>query len=221
MVIDPGHGGPPYWGASARGADGTLYIEKDLALEVSLKLRDLLVADGHNVVMTRDGDYTLTPFDASAYRPSMIADLQARVDVANEMQADLLVSVHFNSWTDSSLSGTQSYCNPDRPYGDLSCQAARFVAQELMVAIRRHGNLISGLGDRNDADVGGDPSNPHSYLLGTNESFNPSLMPGVITEVLFLSSPSDLKLFTKPGATDAIAEGFAEGIGDYFAWLGQ
>lgn len=219
VAIDAGHGGPYYWGASGRGADGTLYIEKDLALEVALRLRDLLTANGYNALLTRDGDHTLTPFDPDSYRPSMIADLQARVDAANAGRADLLVSVHFNGWTDASLSGTEAYCNPDRPFGAESCRAAFLIQHHLMVEIRRAGNPVNGLGIRNDAEVNGDPSNEHSYLLGTNANFNPSLMPGVIVETLFLSSPADVRLFQKPGALDAIALGYFKGIDEYFRWL--
>lgn len=97
IVIDPGHGsfasvdrnGDP--GAS-RTLDGKVIYEKDLNLKVALKLRDLLVAAGANVVMTRDSDVGLS--------------ISQRYRTANDANADAFVSIHHNSslveWTETS-----------------------------------------------------------------------------------------------------------------------
>jgi N-acetylmuramoyl-L-alanine amidase len=222
VVIDPGHGGLYYWGGSARDSDGNRHIEKDLALEVALRLAHLLAADEqarYAPLLTRDGDYTLTYFDAGNYRASLIAELQARVDMANAAQADVIVSVHFNGWLDAGQRGTETYCNPDRPFGHESCNLAWFVQDALVRSVREAGYDIHDRGIKNDADVGGDPENPHSFLLGTNVNFRPSFMPGVISEVLFLSNPTDLEFMRRPDAYDVIARGYKAGIDAYFAWL--
>lgn len=97
IVIDPGHGSFPSIdpngdpGAS-RTLDGQVIYEKDLNLKVALKLRDLLVAAGANVVMTRDSDMGLS--------------IAQRYRIANEANADVFVSIHHNSslieWTETS-----------------------------------------------------------------------------------------------------------------------
>ena len=222
IVIDAGHGGLFYWGGSAYDSDGNRYIEKDLALEVALRLADLLAADEqarYAPLLTRDGDYTLTYFDAGNYRASLIAEQQARVDIANAARADMILSIHFNGWLDAGQRGMETYCNPDRPFGNESCNLAWFVQDALVREVWEAGYDIHDRGTKNDAEVGGDQQNAHSFLLGTNANFRPSFMPGVISEVLFLSSPTDLEFMRRPEAYDVIARGYKAGIDAYFAWL--
>lgn len=77
VVIDPGHGG------SASGAYYEGIMEKDITLPISLMLRDLLVEEGYNVVMTRDSDTYMT--------------LSDRCQVANDIDADIFISIHCNA----------------------------------------------------------------------------------------------------------------------------
>jgi N-acetylmuramoyl-L-alanine amidase len=219
VAIEAGHGGPGYWGASARDADGNVWIEKDLALSVALRVHDLLSETGYNTVLIRSDDSTLTWWDAANYRSSMIAETQERVRVANESGADALLSIHFNGWGDSSQHGTEGYCNPDRSFGTESCRLTWFVQQALVAGIRGAGYDIADRGIKNDGLVNGDPQNQHSFALGTNANFSPSLMPGTIAEVLFLSNPDDLAFMRRADAVDVIAQAFVEGLNQYFSWL--
>jgi N-acetylmuramoyl-L-alanine amidase len=219
VAIEAGHGGPHYWGGSGRDSDGNLWIEKDLALEVSSRLQGMLTERGYGTIMVRPDDFTLTDFAPADYRGSLIAEAQARVDRANSAQADALVSVHFNGWVDSSQAGTETYCNPDRSFGGESCALALFVQDALVRHIWAAGYEVKDRGLKNDADVHGDPANQHSFLLGTNANFRPSLMPGVIAEVLFLSNPDDLNFIRRADSVEVIAGALAEGIDAYFRWL--
>lgn len=114
VAIEAGHGGPKWFGAVGYDADGNRLIEKDLALDTALRLDQLLREAGFQTLLIRDSDFTLTPFDSADYRPNMIAETQARVDVVNEARADVLVSVHFNGSVYSALRGTETYYNPAR-----------------------------------------------------------------------------------------------------------
>lgn len=219
VAIDPGHGGLEYWGASARDAEGNLWIEKDLTLAVSRRLQQLLADAGYNTLLIRSEDGTLTPWNSADYRPSMIAETQARVDRANEAGADVLLSIHFNGWVDSSQHGTEAYCNPDRSFGEENCRLAGFLQQALVQRIREAGYDVADRGVKNDGQVNGDPNNQHSFALGTNAGFSPSLMPGAIAEALFLSNPDDLAFLRREDAIDVIAGAFLEGVNAYFAWL--
>lgn len=98
IVIDPGHGGTDF-GAMHNGL-----IEKDLTLDIALRLRTLLVARGWIVKMTRTTD-------RDVYGPyaSDVDELQARVDVANDAGARLFVSIHGNASTSPIPNGTTSY----------------------------------------------------------------------------------------------------------------
>lgn len=81
--IDPGHGGADV------GAVGMGYQEKDIALEVGLRLRDRLKEAGFKVVMSRDGDWK--------YHLDQGADLSKRAQVFNNAQCDAVISLHMNS----------------------------------------------------------------------------------------------------------------------------
>lgn len=219
VAIEAGHGGLHWWGGTGSAADGNYLVEKDLALDTALRLDGLLREAGFETVLIRDGDFTLTSFDGADYRPSMIAETQARVELANARRADILVSIHFNGSVYSSLRGTETYYNPDRQFGAESYALASFVQAELLSALAGLGHDVNDRGVRNDAEVGGDPSNAHSYLLGTNDSFRPSLMPGIISEALFLSNPDDAARAAEEETRQGLAEAFRDGIVAYFAWL--
>ena len=84
VCIDPGHGGAESGAVyQKRGRNGWTLIEKDINLDVALELRDKLVADGAEVVMTRAND--------------SFVELDARVVTCNGSGADITVSLHTNS----------------------------------------------------------------------------------------------------------------------------
>jgi N-acetylmuramoyl-L-alanine amidase len=86
IVLDPGHGGKD------TGAMGTQLVEKDVTLDIALKLRALLVQQGFNVLMTRTTDRECLGYEGTA-----VAELQCRADVANKNHASLFVSLHVNA----------------------------------------------------------------------------------------------------------------------------
>lgn len=94
IVIDPGHGGRD------GGAQGAYSNEKDVALKVGLKLRDVLKKRLPNcrIVMTRSTDIT--------------QNVKVKADIANKAKGDLFISIHCNS-TDAKAknqpSGTETY----------------------------------------------------------------------------------------------------------------
>jgi N-acetylmuramoyl-L-alanine amidase len=91
IVIDAGHGGKD------NGASNDAYglKEKDLTLDVAQRLRALLKQVGFDVVMTRDSD---------VYIP-----LDQRPKLANRVNADVFVSLHFNAAGSATASGFESY----------------------------------------------------------------------------------------------------------------
>lgn len=98
IVIDPGHGGTDP--GTVRGASS----EKALALDMSRRLRDVLLARGWQVIMTHETDR-----DVYGPNASDRAELQARDDVANNAGARMFVSVHVNGFMNSGPHGTTSY----------------------------------------------------------------------------------------------------------------
>ncbi len=90
IVIDPGHGG---YDTGAVGPTGLR--EKEVVLAVGLMMRDLLVEQGAEVVMTRDRDVYLT--------------LSDRVALAHQVRADVFVSVHANGFENPAAHGTSTH----------------------------------------------------------------------------------------------------------------
>lgn len=102
IVLDPGHGG---WssGAVPKDSNGTAltqYKESVLNMQISQKLKAKLINAGYSVVMTREDDSYLS--------------LDERAQVANNLYADIFISIHHDSLTKAS-SGTSSYYSDYKP----------------------------------------------------------------------------------------------------------
>lgn len=117
ICIDPGHNAS---GADT-GAEGNGLREQDLTLDISQRLQTLLVADGFEVVMTREGDFVKGPHG------SVQESLKTRCDIANQSAADLTVSIHVNA---GGGTGTEVYALP----GGRAVVAAQRVLDRLVYA---------------------------------------------------------------------------------------
>lgn len=217
ICLEPGHGGPRNIGAVSRDPNGQVeLVEKDLTLKLALLLAELLRADGYRVVLTRDGDFSLTPFLGETTE-AVRAESQARADVCNQAGADILVAVHFNGFDDPRLAGTETYFCPDRPFAQESRRLAQALQSHLVAAIREFGYAVPDRGLKNDAIIGSRFGQPHSFLLGENPGFlRPSQMPGVTVEALFLTNPQEAALLKNDLFLQVLANGYREGVREFF-----
>ncbi len=101
VVIDAGHGADDGGKVGINGA-----IEKDINLTIALRVKELLAAQGVDVVMTREDDEGLYPKTGDNKK---IRDMQKRVELINNERPALTVSIHQNSYTDESVSGAQTF----------------------------------------------------------------------------------------------------------------
>jgi len=143
--IDPGHGGCLDWGVPNPYDNTVERSEKMLTLAISLALRERLEAEGVTVVMTRDTDVALAgdlypdlgchgdPFrdvngDGVAGFGSDLPEatrtrdeLSAHIDLLNLARADVLLSIHINSFTENGVvievAGTETYWTDETPWG--------------------------------------------------------------------------------------------------------
>jgi N-acetylmuramoyl-L-alanine amidase len=90
IVIDAGHGG-----FDRGGVPGQRIPEKDKTLDVALRLRRILQADGYRVVMTRDSD--------------VFIPLGTRTAIANANRNASFVSIHFNCSSRAGANGIETY----------------------------------------------------------------------------------------------------------------
>ena len=111
VIIDAGHGGRD---GGTVGIDG-VSIEKDLNLDISLMICDMLKNSGINVIMTRTEDISLTDDEVGGSRKSQ--DLSARLKIAESAANTMFVSVHMNAFPIEKYSGTQVYYSTNNEGG--------------------------------------------------------------------------------------------------------
>ena len=98
VVLDAGHGGID---PGAMNKDKTI-LEKDINLEITKKLRDLIEASGGTVIMTRDKDVSLYEEDGNkTTRQKYNENLRNRKKIIDESDADIFVSIHLNAFEQS------------------------------------------------------------------------------------------------------------------------
>lgn len=100
ILIDPGHGG-----IDGGAVSSSKVLEKDLNLQISLKLRDILESKGYKVFMTRDQDISLS--NAGSIKQKKREDLSKRCKMKRDVSCDVFLSIHMNKFPDSSVKGSQ------------------------------------------------------------------------------------------------------------------
>ncbi|MGQ9697836.1 MAG: N-acetylmuramoyl-L-alanine amidase [Armatimonadota bacterium] len=178
VVVDPGHGG------SQKGAVGPNGLcEKDVNLDIALRLKRILLDAGANPVLTREDDSTL-------------ADLSLRPLLANQLGAAVFISIHCNSNPGSSkLRGTETYYHMQNP-----------ISRSLAACIQRG---VTGTAGTNDRGIRSDsirfPRSGFAVLRGAS-------VPAVLVEVAYINNPDDERLLSDPGFRQRVAEGILAGL---------
>jgi N-acetylmuramoyl-L-alanine amidase len=183
IVLDPGHGG---YDPGAVGVTGLK--EKEVNLDIALRVQKLLTDMGANVVMTRSDDTFLA--------------LSQRAAVANNAYADVFVSIHANSNTNASIGGTSVYYYAPSSNPALYSQLAR----RSSLASRVQGQLVRNLGIR---DIG--------TLTANFAVLRETLMPSILVETAFLSNKAEEALLKDDAFRDKAAQAIAQGLAEYFA----
>ncbi len=173
VVVDAGHGG------TQNGASGSTYgsKEKELNLAIAQLLQQKLEAAGAQVIMTRAGDQTLS--------------LQSRVDVAVQNNADLFISVHHNTHSNSATNGTIMFY-----YEKGKSQDFAKLTQIEMVNTTQLKDLNARFGD--------------FHVIRENPK------PSLLAEIGFISNPEEEAKLRQPQLQESAAEGLFRGILRYF-----
>lgn len=186
IILDPGHGGPD-GGAAVEGI-----IEKDISLSISKMVRDYLQEQGALVIMTREEDEDLAG-DVEGYRARKREDLKQRVELINDSEADLYLSIHLNAFPSSKYSGAQTFYT--LRYNENE-QVAKFIQDEL------RDNLENTTRDAKSID--------NVYVMKYSKK------PGALVEVGFLSNAKEREQLIKYSYQDKIAASIYKGIMRYF-----
>lgn len=182
IALDPGHGGYDP-GFLENGI-----TEKEIVLEISLKLKSYLEQSGASVVMTRDSDRDLLEQPVG---PKKHRDLSNRLKLVEESGSDILISVHANAISSPYWSGAQTFYAP----GDEESKALALAIQQ---------ELIRVLGNTRRSAL----SRELFVLLE-------SPVPAVIVEVGFMSNPDESRLLRNPAYQQRVAWALYIGIVRY------
>jgi len=131
VVIDAGHGG--YDG----GAEWGGVIEKDINLAISLHLREILLATGYRVGMTRYGDYSLVDQLLTKKRE----DMARRLAVIEQNAPDLIILIHCNAMASTRWSGAQAFCQHESEQGLELATSVQYYLREFTATTRLASSL--------------------------------------------------------------------------------
>jgi N-acetylmuramoyl-L-alanine amidase len=213
IVLDPGHGGVNVGTVAPGGVQ-----EKDLTLDISHRIRNLLDTQGFEVLMTRDEDVHV--------------GLKERTEYANRERADLFVSIHVNWIEAEQIRGVETYYlgASDDPYITAIAAAENTGSSYSLADFRQLvEGLYAGVRQKESRRLAGAIQ---QQLLGSLRRINPQLrdrgvktapfvvlvtseMPAVLVEVSCLSNAQEAQLLQKPYYRQYIAEAVADGIGRY------
>jgi N-acetylmuramoyl-L-alanine amidase len=218
IVIDAGHGGHDSGTLGPGGIE-----EKTVVLDVALRLGKLLKQRlGADVIFTRDND-TFIP-------------LETRTAIANKAQADLFLSIHANSSSDSSARGVETYylnftTSPDalevaarenavsdESIHELSDLVKKITLKDKIDESREFAADVqkSLYNDLEDGNPGlrdrGIKKAPFVVLIGAN-------MPSILAEISFLTNSDDARELQQPAYRQRIAESLYRGVSTYISGL--
>jgi N-acetylmuramoyl-L-alanine amidase len=210
VVIDPGHGGKD---PGCIGKNN--HQEKEVVLDVALRLKKLLEAIGLEVFLTRETDIYLAP--------------EIRTVIANQKQADLFISIHANANRNRKLSGVETFFLNLSQDPSVVETAARENAtstkniskmadtiqkilqntkipesRELAQIIQK--NLVESLSQEySGVNSLGVKGGPFWVLIGAE-------VPSVLVEISFLSNPKEEERLRTSAYRERIAQGIYQGI---------
>ena len=189
ILVDPGHGG---YDGGARCRDSGVW-EKEVNLAVALAVEKSLTQRGATVLMTRRTDTDLCD---DTTRPANVTkkrqDMQCRVDMAVQGQADMVLSIHMNEYRVRSESGPQVFYR-------AGSGAGRLLAGTMQEA------LITALSPQKER-----AAMPGDYFILQLDT------PSVLVECGFISNPAEEALLLSPAYQEKLGEAIADGAAEYF-----
>ncbi len=189
IIVDAGHGGED---GGTQSADGTL--EKEINLDICLKINNILQEKGFETVMTRDGDYMIYDDSASSQREKKVSDIHNRMKTVEENGNCILLSVHQNYFTESKYSGTQVFYSKNNPDSKL-------LADEIQKSV------VFSLQPDNTRQI--KESGTDIYLLYHSK------VPAVMVECGFMSNEAEAEKLKSEDYQQEMAQSIVDGLIEY------
>jgi len=193
IVIDPGHGG-----VDGGTSDKSGLLEKDINLNIGLKLKKVLLDDNMKVIMTRDKDISLenkSKIKASRYK----RDLDARKRIINDNNPDIFISIHVNASVKARKArGIQIYYYPS---SEDSERLAHLICESINQNVYQKHLKLSTVKAR---------IIPGDYFILRETKY-----PGVLIETGFITNVYDKKLLMDKSYKEALVKAIRKGIIEY------
>lgn len=190
IVVDAGHGGIDGGAVSKKGIP-----EKDINLKIAFYLKNYLEKNGAKVIMTRTKDQSLYTNEKGSIKSKKRSDLTKRKNIANNADADILISIHLNYFEQSKYKGAQVF------YEGLHKESVD-LAQKIQ------NELKNGLDNSNNRQVAQIDSSKIMY-----QNLN---LPAVIAECGFLSNPDEAEKLCTREYQEKVALCISLGVIKYF-----
>ena len=175
----------------AIGKDGTL--EKNINLSISLKLKDILENEGFTVILTREDDNSLDNGEETIAKRK-VADINNRIKMINASSADMLISIHMNSFPQEKYYGWQTFYKKN-------CEYSKQIAT----------NIQKSLNDNIDIE-----NNRVEMEINNVKLIEKSTIPAILVECGFLSNSEECRRLNEDEYQNKIAEGIANGIIEFY-----
>ncbi len=189
VIIDAGHGGEDGGAVSKSGL-----LEKDINLEISSNIYDMLRLNGINVIMTRTEDKMLYDRYENYSGHKKAFDLRARLDIAKETENPIFVSIHINSFPQEKYSGLQVYYSKNT-------ESSKELADIIQSNVK---SLIQKENERQTK-----PATSNIYLLDRIEST------AVLVECGFISNEAEAALLSDANYRKKLAFVISTSISEY------
>lgn len=190
IVIDAGHGGED------GGCEGNGLVEKDLNLDISMRLASLLREAGVNVVMTRETDILLYDKNSDYEGKKKVQDVRRRLEIATEQENAVLVSIHMNYFAETKYSGLQVWYSKNDSKSRI---LANLIQTEVKTTLQ--------------------PNNKRSIKEATSGIFllNNATFPAVLVECGFLSNTDEARALGDAEYRQSLAKSIFEAIMKYIS----
>jgi N-acetylmuramoyl-L-alanine amidase len=200
VALDPGHS------RADVGAAGGGFREYQLTFDLAQRVRARLEAAHLTVRLTREDDQPLTALTNPSATEQIRAEQEARIAAGGPSR--IYVSLHFNGGP-ASLHGTETYFNPDRSASSLDSALATSLQKNVVDALASQVGYVSlDRGVKSDLAAG----KPYGHFFSLRGP-----VPSALVENLFLSNGDDAAALRDDATLDALADGCAQGVLEYFA----
>lgn len=189
VVLDAGHGGED---GGAVGVNGVM--EKDVNLAIALELQKYLKQNNFDVVMIRDGDYSVGDQSLPTIAERKRSDTKTRLRVVEEAGDCIFLSIHQNHFSESKYDGAQVFYSGNDP---KSAALAECIRQNIVASLQPENHR-----ENKQAEKG-------IYLMYHAQ------VPAVLVECGFLSNPAEAEKLSTESYQKDMAAAIYNGLIDY------